>query len=90
MLCVKGVSLFADAEIILECPIPKIPGCQAVAGMPSSEAWMVPAQPVVARIAVVFGLAGKFLGFGTDTPGPCFDTACQAGVACCLQSSVFV
>ena len=78
------------AEIILECPIPKNPGCQAAAVMPSFEEWMVPAQLVVARIVVVFGLVGIFLGFGRDIPDPCSDIACRVGVARCLQSAAVV
>lgn len=67
------------------------PGCQAAAVMPNFEAWMAFAQLVVARIAVVFGLVGRFLlGFGMDIPGPCFDTACQVAVVRCLQTAAVV
>lgn len=83
----KAFRCSLDAEIILECPIPKNPGCQAAAVMPSFEEWMVPAQLVVARIAVVFGLVGIFLGFGRDIPGPCFDIAYPVGVARYPQSA---
>jgi hypothetical protein len=86
----KAFRCSLDAEIILECPIPKNPGCQAAAVMPNFEAWLVLAQFVVAHIAVVFGLAGIFLGFGKDIPGPCFDIACRVGVGRCLQRAAIV
>ena len=56
-------------EINLECPIPKIPGCQAAAVMPSFEAWMVLAQLVVARIVVAFGPVDIFLDLEEHSPG---------------------
>jgi hypothetical protein len=60
--------LFINVEINLECPIPKIPGCQAAAVMPSFEAWMVLAQLVVARTVVAFGPVDIFLDLEEHNP----------------------
>jgi hypothetical protein len=78
--------LFTNAKIILESPIPKIPGYQAAAAMPSFEGWMVLAQLVVARIVAVFGPVDIFLDLEEHIPDPCFDIACRVEVACCLRS----